>query len=199
MIRGALVTLAILGWGLVPAVFGRDLAVAVALPAYALAISIVVLAADPAVRARLRPTQNNILIGLVLGAVMTASTYVAYALTLEVVPTLASVVEADHGPLDGIDPWAFAPRMLAVILAEELLFRGSALEIALPVRTRIVLSVAAYVLVQIALGSPVVMLLGLVCGTIWTLERHATGSLIAPLLTHAIWTPSVLLIWPIGK
>jgi membrane protease YdiL (CAAX protease family) len=59
------------------------------------------------------------------------------------------------------------------------------------------LSVASYAAAQLGSGSWIVMLLAIVCGTIWTLQRHFTRSLLAPLLAHLIWTPVVILLHPV--
>jgi hypothetical protein len=32
---------------------------------------------------------------------------------------------------------------------------------------------------------------------VWTAERYYTKSMIAPLLSHAIWTPTVILLLPV--
>jgi membrane protease YdiL (CAAX protease family) len=40
-------------------------------------------------------------------------------------------------------------------------------------------------------------LLALVCGAVWTWQRRATGSMVAPLIAHLIWSPAVILLWPV--
>jgi membrane protease YdiL (CAAX protease family) len=59
------------------------------------------------------------------------------------------------------------------------------------------LSVGIYVLAQAGTGSVVVALMALVCGTVWTVQRHYTNSLLSPLIAHLIWTPTVILLRPV--
>ena len=59
-------------------------------------------------------------------------------------------------------------------------------------------SVLSYAAAQACSGSLIVGLLALCCGTLWTFERERTGSLIAPLLSHMIWTPVVILLRPVA-
>jgi membrane protease YdiL (CAAX protease family) len=59
------------------------------------------------------------------------------------------------------------------------------------------ISVATYAAAQFGTGSWIVMLLALVCGTLWTLQRQLTRSLLSPLLAHLIWTPTVILFYPV--
>jgi membrane protease YdiL (CAAX protease family) len=60
-----------------------------------------------------------------------------------------------------------------------------------------VLSVASYAAAQIGTGSWILVLLALVCGTVWTLQRRWSRSLLSPLLAHLIWTPVVILLHPV--
>jgi hypothetical protein len=36
-----------------------------------------------------------------------------------------------------------------------------------------------------------------VCGSLWTAQRHLTRSLLSPLIAHLIWTPIVILLYPV--
>jgi membrane protease YdiL (CAAX protease family) len=92
------------------------------------------------------------------------------------------------------------PWVLAIILAEEVLWRGALLHVLerrVPPALAMAISVATYAAAQFGTGSWIVMLLALVCGTLWTLQRHFTRSLLSPLLAHLIWTPTVILFYPV--
>ena len=39
--------------------------------------------------------------------------------------------------------------------------------------------------------------MALVCGAIWSILRVYTGSLVAPLVAHLIWTPAVIFLYPV--
>jgi hypothetical protein len=60
-----------------------------------------------------------------------------------------------------------------------------------------VLRLCSYALAQLGTGSCIVMLLAGVCGSIWTLQRRLTLSLLPPLLAHLIWTPIVIWLHPV--
>ncbi|MEY4576881.1 MAG: hypothetical protein RL701_1584, partial [Pseudomonadota bacterium] len=34
-------------------------------------------------------------------------------------------------------------------------------------------------------------------GAVWTLLKAQSGSLLAPLIAHAIWTPTLILLYPV--
>lgn len=156
-------------------------------------------------RARLRdwlqPTRRGVLAGLLVGAGMTLATYPLYAVACSIYPGLRVDVAVLYGatretPLTESLPW-----VIAIIVAEELLWRGALLE-ALARRVSphaaMALSVATYCVAQAGTGSWIVTLLALVCGTLWTLQRHLTHSLLSPLIAHLIWTPTVILLLPVN-
>lgn len=156
-------------------------------------------------RARLRdwlqPTRRGVLVGLLVGVGMTLATYPVYAVACRIYPGLRVDVAVLYGaaretPLAESLPW-----VLAIIVAEELLWRGALLEAfasRVSPRAAMVLSVATYCLAQAGTGSWIVTLLALVCGTLWTVQRHLTRSLLSPLIAHLIWTPTVILLLPVN-
>jgi membrane protease YdiL (CAAX protease family) len=88
----------------------------------------------------------------------------------------------------------------AIIIAEELLWRGALLHVLaqrVPASTAMAISICSYALAQLGTGSWVVMLLAGVCGSIWTLQRRLTRSLSSSLLAHLIWTPIVIWLHPV--
>jgi membrane protease YdiL (CAAX protease family) len=147
-----------------------------------------------------KASARGVLGGFAVGVAMTALTYPAFQLAVKVLPSLdAQVQELYHGARTTTLPKALA-WVSAVILAEEVLFRGvlpRALSHVTGSRNAYVLAVVAYTLAQLGSGSFIVALLALVCGTIWTLLRVRTQSLLPALIAHAIWTPITLLLYPV--
>lgn len=148
----------------------------------------------------LRPDAKNIAIGLAVGAVMTLLTYPAFQLTRMFFPALDSQVQGlYHGARSTTLPKALT-WVVAIISAEELLFRGAfprALTHWMSERNAYLFSLVCYVLAQLGTGSWIVALMALVCGTIWTVQRRMTGSLLSPLIAHLIWSPTVILLLPV--
>jgi len=168
---------------------------------YAAALSALVLTMrGHALRRALRPSARNVAVGIGVGVAMTLATYPAFHLAKELFPALAHNVSQLYRQ-SGDESLPVALAWVTVILAaEELLWRGAWIEalVARFGRTRAgVLSVLIYAATQLSSGSFIVCLLAVCCGAVWTAERFYTKSLIAPLISHAIWTPTVILLLPV--
>lgn len=168
---------------------------------YAAAISAVLMTLrSHALLRRLRPKARDVAIGIGVGVGMTLATYPAFAAARALFPELAAEV-AELYRQSHDESLATALAWVVVILtAEELLWRGAWIEALTarfgPFRAG-ALSVVIYALTQLSSGSFIVCLLAFCCGAIWTAQRYYTGSLLAPLLSHLIWTPTVILLVPV--
>jgi uncharacterized protein len=80
-------------------------------------------------------------------------------------------------------------------VAEERFFRG-ALPVALVGNHRAAIATAVYVLVTVATLNSALVAAAAVMGTIFMLERLATGGISAPTLTHVTWSALMLLALP---
>ena len=80
-------------------------------------------------------------------------------------------------------------------LGEEVFFRG-ALFAAIGRRHPVLISTAVYVLVTVATGNLMLVFAALLMGTLFGLQRRATGGILAPLLTHVTWSTVMLLVLP---
>jgi membrane protease YdiL (CAAX protease family) len=187
-------------WGVMMRQFG-DREIYTLVGSYALCVSAVVLVFyRRQARAWFRLRVRDVLTGVLVGSAMTALTYPIYRLAVALLPRLEPVVSglyrsSHKGPLSLAVLW-----VLLIIAAEELLFRGAwllALEGYMSKGAALGLSVLLYAGAQAFSGSLIVGLLALCCGALWSLERVWTGSLIAPLLSHMIWTPVVILLYPV--
>jgi membrane protease YdiL (CAAX protease family) len=147
-----------------------------------------------------RPTSVSVGSGLAVGVGMTLATYPAYELASSLFPELGSQVAWLY---DAAQRSTLAEALLwlpAIIVAEELLWRGALLHVLsqrVPAFAAVAISICSYALAQLGTGSWVVMLLAGVCGSIWTLQRRLTPSLLSPLLAHLIWTPTVIWLHPV--
>jgi membrane protease YdiL (CAAX protease family) len=131
---------------------------------------------------------------------MTVLTYVAYAVAIRVWPGMAPHVVELYAASRGGDPGSALVWTLIILAAEESLWRGWLLR---PLsrlvgrRGALALSLATYALAQVGSGSGILVLAALACGAIWLAERAWTGSVVAPLLSHAIWTPVIIHLVPL--
>ncbi|MDE9366152.1 CPBP family glutamic-type intramembrane protease [Luteipulveratus sp. YIM 133132] len=79
--------------------------------------------------------------------------------------------------------------------AEELFFRGAVYE-ALPRGREVVLSTVLYALVTMATGNPMLVAATVVLGLVTARQRAVTGGVLAPVITHAVWTVCLVLVLP---
>jgi membrane protease YdiL (CAAX protease family) len=199
-IRALAVLVSMIAWAVVLLYFGRA-EVFVPLAGCALGASALLFSLDHRhLIPLLSPSPRAALVGLSTGALMTALTYPAYAVGVRLVPSLAGAVEAEYTSTGVAHNLRLLPLMVVIVFAEELLWRGSL--VALMPRAKqhekALVSVLLYTASQAAHGSTVVVVVAAACGTIWVLLRLLTQSLLAPLLSHLIWTVTVMVLVPVA-
>ncbi len=195
-----LVLVLICGWGVLMRHFGGG--IYRVMGPFALAVLLGVAAVtQKELRGWLRPTRAGIGSGIAVGLLMTLATYPAYELAAALFPELGAQVASLYAATRQATPGQALVWMPAIILAEELLWRGALLHVLsarVPQSAAMALSISSYALAQLGTGSWIVMLLAAVCGSIWTLQRRLTCSLLSPLLAHLIWTPVVMFLHPVA-
>ena len=136
-----------------------------------------------------RPIVQPILIGAGLSIV-----FVVGAFIVRLIPPLADQVRAvlDFAG-DGATPLLLVVTVLNGI-AEELFFRGA---LYASIRKRQVLITAvAYAIATAATGNVMLAFAALVLGVVVGLERRASGGILAPILTHLVWSVTMLYALP---
>jgi membrane protease YdiL (CAAX protease family) len=140
-------------------------------------------------------------VGLAAGLVMILATHVGFRLVLALAPGLEAHVDELYRQLDDWPGRPAAAGILAVVVVvEELVWRGLAVDLLRPRLAPALVVVAAaglYAIPQLATGSLLVAALGFGCGLLWTTERLVTRSLAAPLVTHLVWDLGVFIVWPV--
>jgi membrane protease YdiL (CAAX protease family) len=137
-----------------------------------------------------RPVISGTVIGLLLGAV-----FVLGGLIAREIPTVSELITR---VLQYTDQGSWRLTMAIALLggiAEELFYRG-ALYTALGRHHPLLISTAVYVVATMASGNPMLAFAAIILGTVCALERRATGGVLAPILTHFVWTLVVLLALP---
>ena len=106
-------------------------------------------------------------------------------------PLLTSVMSYAH---EGSTPLVLATT-LANAAAEEVFFRG-ALYAAIAQPHQVAVSTAAYTASTLGTKNPALVLAAAVMGTLFGLQRRASGGIQAPLLTHLTWSTLMLRYLP---
>lgn len=198
--RAAVVMVATTTWWALPLLVGARAAATIWLPVLSVLLMAVLGWVE---RRRLRELlalkARPLLIGVGAGAAMTAVTYPLYGVLRGWLPAFADAVALAYGPLAGAAGVAYLPRLLAVVAAEEMLWRVSWLQLSrLPRAWLWALSLLTYALAQSNVGPWVVPLTAGACGAAWMFLRWWSDSLWAPLLCHAIWSATVLSLAPVA-
>jgi membrane protease YdiL (CAAX protease family) len=79
-------------------------------------------------------------------------------------------------------------------VAEELFFRGALY--AATTRQPVVVTTVAYTAATLATGNLMLALAAMLLGLLVALERRATGGIQAPIITHVLWSVSMLFVLP---
>jgi uncharacterized protein len=138
-----------------------------------------------------RPVVSGTVIGLLLGGA-----FVVGGLIVREIPAVAEYITQ---LLRYTDQGSWRLTMSIALLAavgEELFYRG-ALYTALGRHQPLLISTVIYAIATLASSrNPMLAFAALVLGTVCALERRATGGVLAPILTHFVWTLVVLLSLP---
>jgi membrane protease YdiL (CAAX protease family) len=137
-----------------------------------------------------RPVITGATTGLVLGGV-----FVLGGLIAKQIPAAAELITrvlqfANQGP------WRLTLAIALIgAIAEELFYRG-ALYTALGRHHPLLISTILYVAATLASQNLMLGFAAIILGTVCALERRATGGVLAPILTHFVWSLVVLLALP---
>jgi uncharacterized protein len=139
------------------------------------------------------PGPRPVLIPLVYGGLL-AAVFVVGALAVRQVPWLDDQVRhvLDHADQGSVPLLVVVTAVNGV--AEELFFRG-ALYAATP-RYPVVVTTAAYTVATVATGNVMLVLAAALLGALVGLERRATGGIQAPIITHVVWSLTMLVALP---
>lgn len=138
---------------------------------------------------------------IVLGAVLVGATHAAFAAVRAISPELAITVRGLYLSIEqGDSRIALALITTLIVTGEELVWRGVGLAIARagsPLGCAVV-SVALYVLPQLAGHVPVLIAAAIGLGAIFAAQRLVTGRLTDVIITHAIWSIAVFILLPVA-
>ena len=136
----------------------------------------------------------HLLLAVTAGLALVAATHVAFDLVSTLFPALGERVGGLYAEINqtSLGPVVTPILITAVVVAEEVTWRGVAFELA---RTRwrsdriaLLLSVAAYAVPQVIGGSVILVAAAAILGTFFGLARVLTGRLTEAIAVHAVWS-----------
>lgn len=199
--RGASLAIASVGVWLAAAALADKLGILPAVGGAAVVLGVAVLLFErPAATALLRPRPKLVLLGAGAGGLMAAATLLLYPVLANLVPLVASDTSRLSEELGAPSPLLVSMAIVPIIVGEELVWRGAvqaSLVRRLGVWWGVTLAAAVYALAQAPLGSPVLMVVALLCGLVWGILRATTASLVPSLVAHLLWDVIVLLWLPL--
>ena len=154
----------------------------------------------PSLQANEDPVRSGIA-GLLVGLVMSMATWALYPISIDFVPAIGVEVPKLYGLLRQFPGpvWAF-PVLVLVVAAEELVWRGLAIDLfskSFGASGAVLFASLVYVLPQIAFRSPLLVIVALLCGLVWGALRVRTQGLVAPLVAHLTWDLLVFVLFPV--
>ncbi len=117
---------------------------------------------------------------------------VAYLIARQV-PGLDGALESVLDKTDAGAWWVVLGVALVNGVAEEVFFRG-ALQSAISASRQVVVTTCIYALVTAATGNVALVVAAVVMGALFSLERRASGGILAPTITHLAWS-SLMILW----
>lgn len=156
----------------------------------------------PRLRALLAITWRGAVAPVALGVTLVAATHAGFQLVRFASPGLAGTVRELYASIDvGASRPALALLTAIIVLGEELVWRGVAVDLVSGTRSKLVagaISVALYVLPQLPGHVPVLILAAAALGSVFAAQRIVSGRITDAALTHAIWSISVFVVFPVS-
>jgi uncharacterized protein len=155
----------------------------------------VVVGAD--LRPLLKPTPRLLALGLAAGAVSVAASYALYPLLVRLAPWATLETELLYAAFRAPSLLVASIVLVPIIFGEEVVWRGvvqSTLARRVGPWGGALAAGAVYALASVAIGSPLLVLISLALGLLWSLLRALTRSLVPTLVAHVVWN-AVVLLW----
>lgn len=158
------------------------------------ATSLAGLAALGRIRTLLGPfTLAEVAVGLLVGGAWLVATHVGYALVSRLFPAFADQVRDLYRLGDEDTSRRMVGPIVAMGVAEELLFRGVLQGVG-----GMALALVVYTAVQAFERKWALGLAALLGGVVWGLLYSWRGGVVAPVVAHVVWTGMLTFVWPLG-
>lgn len=139
---------------------------------------------------------RGILQAIIIGAVL-LGIFLGGAALVAPLPVLRDplVVVLDHARYGNLPVVAALTALVSI--GEEVFFRG-ALYAAVGGRQALLVTTIVYALATIPSGVPLMVVSAAVIGVVAGLQRRVTGGVLAPIITHVIWSMGLLFLLPLA-
>lgn len=139
--------------------------------------------------------------GVLIGLAMSIATWVLYPISVELIPSIGLEVERLYALLrQPPGPLRALPVLVFVVAAEELVWRGLAMDVfsRLGAFRAVLVASVAYILPQVAFRSGLLVVVALLCGIVWSTLRVRTRGVLAPFVAHLVWDLLVFVMYPVA-
>ncbi len=157
-------------------------------------------ALGPRLRSLLAITGRGLAVAAAIGIGLVVATHAAYRVTDSVWPTVTDHVRVLYATIAvGHARLPLVGLTLVVVIAEELIWRGAALELFPAKRARFaVATVMLYALPQALAAAWLLVAAALGVGSLFLVQRMITGRLTDSIVTHAVWSIAIFVVVPLG-
>jgi membrane protease YdiL (CAAX protease family) len=146
------------------------------------------------IRSPTRADSQIVVTSALLGSVAALAFFGAYFVAQHL-PVLPGALDSVLARADAGSTATVLAIALVNGVGEELFFRG-ALYAALPPRSAVFGTTVVYVCVTAVTFNIALVIAAVVMGTIFGVQRRATRSVLAPMITHLVWSTLTLLVLP---
>lgn len=136
-----------------------------------------------------------------LGVALVIATHIAYAIAARFAPGLTEEVRQLYATIAlGHARLPLVGLTLIVVLAEELVWRGAALELSGAPRAWVGAgAVILYALPQALAGAWLLVIAAFGLGSLLVTQRLLTGRILDSFITHAVWSLAIFVVLPVGS
>lgn len=138
-------------------------------------------------------TAQEVGIGLAAGLAWLVTTHIGFAVVAWLLPAFGHQVRDLYRLGDGDTAARMVGPVVAMGVAEELLFRGVLQGIG-----GVAVMLAAYTAVQVFERKWALALAALLGGAVWGALFAWRGGLVAPIVAHVVWTAMLTFVWTLG-
>lgn len=134
----------------------------------------------------------EVAVGITVGGAWLVTTHVGAAVLGRIVPSFLEEITDLYRLADGDSATRIVGPLIAMAVAEELLFRGL-----IQAQAGLLVAVGIYAAIQLVEGKAALIVAAAFGGLVWGGLFAWRDGLVAPIVAHAVWTVALTLVWPL--